>query len=263
MDYQSKLKNGKAMTNTGQRDIAFDPETLEIRPILYRVYSGHVPDRGTIQGVNNNDIVVSLVWDKDGEQYKIYRYGVDTLDRVDQALIGLKIWDKYPWIHEWMMPCERSETIIPEDVIPPAEYLSNKVKLARVKSAIDRFGLPYDSDDFVESRKQDLKFTLRLLDIDLDTYESSCFIGDDNCRIHQDEKFFGSNGNGSDACLLGFIPTYLDEHLDSDNNIPGVPGVTGWNKWKYIVRVKSGVLISDGISHGMSIDIWINQYLGN
>jgi len=257
-EFQSKIKNGKAMTNTGQRDIAFNPETLELRPVLYRVYSGHVPDKGTVQGVNKGDIVVSLVWDKDGEQYKIYQYGVDTLPRVDQGLIGLDIWRKYPWIDEWMMPVERSETVIPEDVIPPSEYLSNKVKLARVKSVVERFGLPYVHNDFVESRKHDLNFSPKLMDIDLNTYEASCFNGDDNCRIHQDEKFYGSNGNGSEATELGFIPTYLGEHLDCEMNIPGVPGVVGWDKWKYIVRIKSGVLISDGISHGMSIDIWIN-----
>lgn len=258
-EFEAKLKNGKAMTNTGQKDIAFNPDTLEIRPVLYRVYSGHVPDRGTIQGVNNGDVVVSLVWDKDGEQYKVYKYGIDTLPRVDQYHIGRAIWDKYEWIHEWMMPCDRSETIIPESVIPPEEYLSNKVKLARIKSVIERFGIPYNDLDFLDSRKQDLKYTPRILDVDLNTYESTCFKHSEGCRIDQEEIFFGSNGNCSGAVQLQFVPSYLDEHLDWRKCTSGIPGVIGWDKWKYILRIRKGVLISNGVSHGMSIDIWVNR----
>jgi hypothetical protein len=259
MEFQFKLKNGKAMTNIGQREIAFDPESLEIRPILYRVYSGHVPDRGTVQGVNVGDVVVSLVWDKDGEVYKIYKYGIDTLPRVDQYHIGRAIWEKYDWIDDWMQPVSRSETIIPKEVIPEFDYLSNKIKLVRMKNTIERFGLPYHENDFLDSRKQDLKFNPRKLDLDLDEYLAvfNC-ITKDNLDIDQQEAFFGSNGNGSKAVGLTIYPTYTDVHPDWERVTPCKPGVNCWDKWKFIVRVKKGLIISEGVSHGMSLDIWIN-----
>lgn len=262
MEFQ-KLKNGDAKTTTGSKQVSFDPETLELRPVLFRVYSGYVPSRGTVQGVKDGDIIASVVWGKNFTDYRLFFWTSTDFSLSEQANLWVRLREKHPWLDAWLEPSGRGETNIPFDVVPESEYLSNKIKWARVSAAISRFGLPFKTEEFMECRKFDLNLNPRKLDIDLSTYESEENHWDGELvNIHQFEEWYGCAGNGSPAVPLVHNSKYVSgsnyAHSETFTR-KGVPGVVGWEKWRFLIRIQFGTVVSNHSSHGKKVDIWENS----
>lgn len=262
MDYL-KLKNGDCRTTTGIKEVSFDPETLEIRPVLFRVYSGYQPDRGTIQGVLNGDIVAQCTWNARGDSYRIYKYGMDNIPYSEQPMYWAKLKEKHPWLDSWLEPSGRSETIIPEEVCPVHEYVAVKVKTARIENCLNRFGITIPVSSFLATRRNDLELTPKELDIDLDTYiaKETHWTGE-LVNISSSEEFYGSAGIGKPAVKLEIDPDYESGsnygYIDVERK-EGKPGVKGWQKWKYIIHVRYGIYEKDHSSYGVGLKVYDNK----
>jgi len=255
MEY-NHLKNGTAKTNSGIKQISFDPETLELRPVLFKVFSGHLSAKGTVQGILDGDVVAQVTWGKSGVHYNVYKNGTDDFTPGQQANMWSALKKKHPWLDAWLEPQERGETNIPESVIPINEYLAVKVKNSRIENAINRFGVPFTLHDFIPCSKGDLQLRPDNLHFNLDEYQpESVSYHNDHCDINKYEEWFGSCGNGSPAVRLDINPTI---HL-SGSTTAGIPGVLGWQKWKYIVQIKTGIHEKNGKTYGRSFRIWENN----
>jgi hypothetical protein len=259
----NQLKNGDAKTNTGIKELAFDSETLEIRPVLFRIYSGYSPSRGTVQGVREGDIIAQCIWNSKSTDYRIYRYGLDDIDLNKQAELWISLREKHPWIDSWLEPSGRGETNIPEEIIPVKNYLSNKIKRARIENALSRFGISGLSvEDFMLSKKKDLQVTPKKLDLNLDEYQPTekHWTGS-LVDIHTSETWYGSTGTGKPATELEIDPEYESgsnyAHTETKRK-DGTPGIKGWQKWKYIVRIVHGCYEKDHSSYGKSFHVWEN-----
>lgn len=262
MDYL-KLKNGDCRTTTGIKEVSFDPETLEIRPVLFRVYSGYQPDRGTIQGVLNGDIVAQCTWNSKGDSYRIYKYGQDNVPYSEQPVYWAKLKEKHPWLDSWLEPSGRSETIIPEDVMPVHEYISIKVKTTRIQNCLNRFGIAIPATQFLSTRKNELVLTPKELNVDLDTYlPKENHLTGELVNISSSEEFYGSSGIGKPAVKLEIDPEYVSESNHA-HKVPetrnGTPGVKGWQKWKYVIHIKHGIYEKDHTSYGVGITVYENN----
>ena len=262
MDFK-QLKNGDCKTNTGIKELAFDPETLELRPVLFRIYSGYAPSRGTIQGVCDGDYVAQVVWNSKSIEYRIYRYGGDNVDINKEAEIWLLLRVKHDWMDSWLEPSSRGETIIPENVIPASEYLAVKVKKDRIINALDRFGIQMDHAHFMNSKKHDLQLTPKKLDIDLNIYQPTELHWTGSLvDIHKSEEWFGSTGIGKPAVKLEIDPAYESgsnyAHSETERK-EGTPGIKGWQKWRYIIRIRHGVHETNHSSWGKSFHVWENS----
>lgn len=262
MDY-IKLKNGDAKTSTGIKEVGFDPDTLEIRPVLFRVYSGYQPDRGTVQGVLNGDIIAQCTWNANGPNYRIYRYGADDIPYTEQGAFWLKLREKHPWLDAWLEPSNRGETVIPEDIVPVSEYVSITVKTARIQNSLNRFGIAIPATQFLSTRKEELQLIPIPLNIDLDSYiPMERHIVGELVDIHSNEEWYGSTGIGKPAVKLEIEPHYesISNYAHSENVVrEGKPGIKGWQKWKYIIRIGYGCYEKDHKSYGTAFTVFDNN----
>lgn len=258
-----QLKNGDCKSNTGIKELSFDPETLELRPVLFRIYSGYQPGRGTVQGVLPGDIVAQCHWNTKETNYRIYRYGSDDVDINKQAELWIQLRTKHIWMNDWLEPSGRSETIIPEHVIPVDDYLTVKVKKARIQNCLDRFGLnEFSVNSFMDTKKNDLQLVPKPLQLNLDVYlpEEEHLVGS-LVSIRKSEVWYGSAGIGRPAVKLEQFAKYSSKsnyaHEQPEEH-PGEPGIKGWKKWKYLVQIESGIYEKDHSSYGMSLKVWEN-----
>ena len=259
-----KLKNGTARTSTGIKELSFDSKTLELRPVLFKVYSGYQPERGTVQGVTVGDIVAQCIWNSKGEEYRIYRFGMDNISPTEQAELWIQLRNKHLWMNSWLEPSGRSETSIPEEIVPKEEYLSTKIKTARIQNLLDRFGIEvFSVEDFMLTRKQDIKFRPIKMDFNPDEYLPNKYHWTGSVvNISTGERWFGSNGNGKPSVELETNPETVSgsnyaysETFQED----GIPGIKGWEKWKFLVCIKYGVYEKDHYTFGNSFTVYKNE----
>lgn len=258
-----QMKSGVCRSNTGYKCVAFDPQSLELRPVIFAVYSGYQPERGTFQGVHPGDILATVSWDRNGELYLIR--AVDNLgaqgDRLDLNK-EVELWStlqaKHPWLNEWLEPQGRSGAWLP---VSEDEYLSVKAKRNRIQKFLDRFGLAerFDVGTFEQDRKSDLCLMPRPLDVDLNEIQSKEYHWTGSLvSIHQSEEWWGSNGDGS-ATPLQIAPEFTSgsnyAHSETSHE-DGNPGVVGWERFKFVIRVCHGVHCRDHSSYGHSVDVW-------
>lgn len=266
MEEFKQLENGRSQTSTGFKRLAFDPITLNLMPVLYRVYSGYLPDRGTVQAVKDGSIVCSVEWNSKGPEYFLYRYGEKTCSVGDQARYWIDLKDKHPWMSDWLEPSPRSETLIPLEIIPESEYLSIKVKNGRITNWSNRFGLSnsFNLELLMKTKAKDLCLAPIMLDFDPDKYCSTELhhIGE-LVNIHESEEWVGSNGDGKEAKTLEFKPTV--EHRSNypyqeDYTELGKPGIEGWNKFKFLIKISYGIYTKDHMSNGIGVNTWQTKF---
>lgn len=259
MENFTAVKNGEARTRTGFVNVVFSPNG-ELRPVLYKVYSGYQPDRGTFQGAVEGDLVATCYWNNDHTVYSLSLFRGDTLDFNKSAEVWPLLKKLHPWLDAWLEPSGRGEVSLPESVVPESEYLSVKHKKGKLQKFLQRFGLPYQPETFERDLKLRLKLQPRPLDVDLDTVVTRCRSWTGSLvSINEEEYWFGSNGNGKPATKLIFDPQF--EHgsnyaYQETETGEGTPGVKGWRKWKYVVRVCHGVEVRNHTSYGHTVDVW-------
>ena len=255
------IKNGTCRSNTGTKSVVFAPD-LTVRPVLYAVYSGYQPDRGTVQGAIKGDLVASLVWGTGYSKYSIYHHGGDRLPLGEEAELWATLKRLHPWFDGWLEPQGRGDCFLPAAAVAESDYLCVRAKRARAEAAIRRYGLPspYTPDLFEQDRKADLQWDPRPLDLDLNQYQpterywTGSLVG-----ISSYERWFGSAGDGSPA-----IPLDIDPEYESGSNYAysetsrseGSPGVIGWRNFRFVVRVCHGVHTRNHFSYGHAVDIW-------
>lgn len=254
------IKNGVCRSNTGTKSIVFEPDTLRLRPVLYAVYSGYQPNRGTVQGALDGDLVASVTWGSRTEDYEISRFGAERVSASEEADIWLRLRARYSWLDAWLSPSGRGATWIPEEVIPESEYLSVRAKRARIAEAIGRFGLPYEVEMFARDAKGDLRLKPHPLDMDLDAYQPSEYHWDGSVvGISRYERWFGSAGDGSEAVPLDIDPEYESgsnyAHTDTVRE-EGSPGIVDWRRFRFVIRVCHGAHTRDHFSYGHTVDVW-------
>lgn len=259
MENFTAVKNGVSSTRTGFVNAVFSPNG-ELRPVLFKVYSGYQPDRGTFQGAVEGDLVATCYWDSNNTVYSLSLFRGDTLDFNRSAEVWQFLKKLHPWLDAWLEPSERGEVSLPESVVPESEYLSVKSKKEKLQKFLQRFGLPYQPEKFEKDLKLRLKLQPRPLDVNLDTIvtHSRSWTGS-LVSISESEQWFGSNGNGKLAVELEHEPSF--EHgsnyaYQETETGEGTPGVKGWRSWKYVVRVCHGACVKDHYSYGHTVDVW-------
>lgn len=260
------IKNGISRSNTGHRLLVFERGYLGLRPVTHAVYSGYQPDRGTFQQAYEGDIVAIVSWDKSGEQYHISR--VDSTGSPwnievplgEAAEYWTAIRHMHPWADEWLEPSGRSGVWIPDDIITESEYISTIKKKTKLEKCFSRFGLPFKVENFLQDPGKGLKTFPRSLDVDLDTIQTQYKTWDGSVvSINESEQWFGSNGNGKPAVKLEHDPEFEHgsnyAHTETTRG-EGTPGIKGWKKWKFVVRICFGAYTTDHSSWGHTIDVW-------
>src|SRR6056297_395154 len=117
------VKNGICRSNTGEKSVVFSSD-LKLRPVLYAVYSGYQPNRGTIQGAAQGDVVASVTWDRRENHYELSRFKGSNLPAGEEAETWLELKKLYPWLDAWLEPEGRRACFLPTSVIPEQDYLS-------------------------------------------------------------------------------------------------------------------------------------------
>lgn len=236
MEQTLTLKNGEIRKHTGKKQIAFVPNTLEIREVLYAIYSGFPNQQGTIQSVYKGDIVAFIEWNGQSEDCQIgyldHEANVCTLPVAQTGELWITLRELHPWLDAWLEPSKRDEPVfIPKEIIPEMSYIMNRKKLEALVKTFDRFALQYDPAEFMDSKKADLKLKPREIDIDMDKYESNAPV----------EEWWGSLGTKREPIKL-----------EVKNGM-----VTRWRKFKHIVRVRMNIYkAKSGVTWGNSIDVW-------
>jgi len=253
------VKNGSSFSRTGSKQVVFTP-TLSLRPVLYAVYSGYQPERGTVQGARCGDLVASVTWGSQSEDYEIFRFGGDRLPLGEEARLWAELKRLHPWFDSFLEPSGRGSVFLPDSVVPEAEYLSVRAKRARIGEAISTLGLPYCVEEFARDPKTELHFEPRAMDVDLDTIQPSEYHWDGSVvGISRYERWFGSAGDGSPAIPLDIDPDYTSgsnyAYTDTEEH-DGSPGVVGWRNYRFVVRVRHGAYTRDHFSYGHTVDVW-------
>lgn len=254
------IKNGSCFSRTGSKQVVFNPQTLALRPVLYAVYSGYRPERGTVQGAIDGDLVASVTWGSRSEDYEISRFGGDRLPLGEEARLWGELKKIHPWLDAWLEPSGRGSVFLPDSVVPESQYLAVRAKRARIGKAISTLGIPYSVDDFARDPKDGLKLEPRPLDCDLDAIQPSEYHWDGSMvEIDRYERWFGSAGDGSPAIPLDIDPEYTSgsnyAHTERDARW-GSPGVIGWRSFRFVARVCHGAYIRDHYSYGHTVDVW-------
>jgi hypothetical protein len=253
------IKNGNCRSNVGEKHLVFLPNR-DLRPVLYAVYSGYQPDRGTVQGAEVGDIIASVKWGKLYQDYIISIHGGGRLTPTEEGKMWILLKKEHPWIDAFLEPSGRGGCFIPDTVIPEHEYLSVRGKRSRLDRFIKRYKIPYNVDTFMNAPKNGLNLEPRPLDIDLDTYQPSEKSWSGSAvSIKTFETWYGSSGNGRNPRPLDIDPTVESgsnyAHTDTYNR-EGSPGIIGWEHHKFVIRVGHGVYTRDHCSYGHTIDIW-------
>ena len=94
-----RLRNGKAMSNTGFRLIVFRRDG-GLAPIVRYRERGYIPDRGTSQLVHLDDLVALNIWDSRSQ--RLYLCRVTSLDNA----AGEGYPDPHAWDVLWEGPAE-------------------------------------------------------------------------------------------------------------------------------------------------------------
>lgn len=260
------IKNGDSRSNTGHRLLVFEPGYLGLRPVTHAVHSGYQPERGTFQQAYEGDIVAIVCWDRSGGKYHIHK--VDSTGSPwninvpfgEAAQIWADIRHKHSWADEWLEPSGRSGVWIPEEIVPASEYTSTLKKVAKLEKCFSRFGLPFKVENFIKDPGKGLNTFPRSLDIDLDTIQTERRTWDGSVvAINVSEQWFGSNGNGKPAVELEHEPEFEHgsnyAHTETTRG-EGKPGIKGWRKWRFVIRVCHGAYERDHSSYGHTIDVW-------
>lgn len=251
------LKNGVCYTNTGYRALSFN-SNLELSPVMYAVYSGYQPNRGTYQV--KEEIVLEYRWGH-GDPGTLYLNGKPIKE--DNPIWKI-IKEKYSFAVDFLKRHSRSGSFIPTEIIAESEYLTVKAKRRKIEKFLKRFGLDkyYKVESFLFCPKQDLRLVPRDLDFNPDKYlPRSKSASGSLVDIDQYERFFSSDGNGSCIELKVVPETESIDHAGGTTRYytKGKPGIPSWKNKKYLIRVIHGAHTSTAYSHvswGKEIDVW-------
>ena len=240
-DRIESIKNGELKRYSGLKQVAFNSKTGQINPVLYAVYSGFANQQGTVQSVQEGDVVAVVSWKENGLMKDYYLYQVQDglkfhVPVPQTALLWQLLHDNNPWLNAWLEPSSRELPVsIPLDIIPETMYLANQAKISHLAKVFDRFALDYDPKDFFESKKSDLKLVPRELDVDLQQMPASDL----------KTEWWGSPGTKKPPI-----------QLDCVSKADGTYSVRGWRRFKHIIRICHDVHKSKRGSHGKTIDVW-------
>lgn len=260
------FSNGNARSNTGQRQVLFSA-TGELRPVAFAVESGYAPDRGTVQVVPKaGDLIARVEWNRAGEEYTLARavedgdcYGQSPPSN-EQAPVWVLLKTLHPWLDGWLAPTGRGPSFLPTEAFG-GETLAARAKRERCEAAIRRFGLPVAySQEWAISPKAGINTRPAALDFDADVYQASAHSWSGSMvGISRRERFFSSAGNGQPAVEL--FPVMNEEHgsnyaHEETVRVTGQPGIPGWNRRRFLVRVVAGAYTREHHSYGVRLDVW-------
>lgn len=256
----SGFVNGKAQSHTGFRQVAFDTN-LTPRPVIYTIESGLTPSRGTVQQEPEvSDIVIRLDWTRRNHLFTVEKVGNSPLPLEVQQEYKEKLFQRYAWLEEFLVPAGRESSFLPAQVYG-GESLAAKAKRERCEFAFQRYGLPLEyKSDWVRSPKQGINTKAATLPFDPDTYQAHYKTWDGSIvGINRKEQFWGSAGDFTPAVELKPIlneihgSNYAHEKTEYREGVPGIPD---WRNYRYLIRLIEGAYTREHFSYGIMLDIW-------
>jgi len=257
------IKNGKARSNTGFRQVLFDGRDLALAPVALRRYSGEKPGRTTYQvGPKTGDLLARCSWRRAGEMYELLRWSGVAWEPAEIELWS-SLRELHPWIDSWLDRAPRGPSYLPAEVAPPERDLAAISKKRKINRFFEKYGVPYEYGEPWElSPMSGIHMEPRELDIEPDEvrpYDIS-IIGS-MVDIHEMDRWYSSDGDGSPAIEL----TELDRREDHRSNYAhdepswaeGSDGLPGWSARRYLIRVVHGAYDRDHTSYGRQVDVWI------
>lgn len=254
-------KNGSSYSRTGSCGLIFSPE-LVLRPVIFAVHSGYRPDHGTFQVAPvEGDLVFWCSWGSRDTDYGISR--ADAEGNLRELPIGETppLWTAlhraHPWTRDWLEPGSgRFGYSIPDEVIPPGDYLATKAKSARIARFERRFGI--DLPGAMTAPKGGLNLEPRPIDggfrsiVPHQKHWTGSMVG-----IDRSESWYASNGNG-DSIPIAIAPDSESgsnwAHSERPEYRDGAP-VQYPPGYRYIIRVVWGAYTSNHHSHGVAVDV--------
>lgn len=276
MSSTTVIKNGEANTNSGFKRLVFS-QTLKLRPVVYAVHSGHMPNRGTFQTFpEHSDYVIYASWTKSSYYINVYQNNLSgstlnyNIPIDNSALIMDRLEELHPWITTWMQRQARGGIWIPFDVVPLDKYLSYVNKRYQYESFVRIYGIDLSWDIWATSSKEGIKMRA---EPNLGDWIGRVPVCRKGPNINTEELFYGSDGDGT-ATLLPSEPTVItitntEPKANVDSNfitplstktkaIIGTPIILPRN-YRYIVRVIKGGYIRNDESYGISVEIRRNR----
>lgn len=264
--------NGSSKSNTGYRAVLFS-STGELRPVAFCRESGYMPDRGTVQvAPRKGDLIAQVEWDRRGEEYALLEVMEDHEGGESMYLAAnpvsfnqqSPIWEmlktRHPWLDGWLAPTGRGPSYLPADAFG-GETLAARAKRERCEAAFRRFGITMAfSHEWAISPKAGINTRPEPLNFDPDAYQATARSWTGSAvGISRRERFFSSAGNGTPAVELF---TTLEEERGSNwahertEYRAGQPGIPGWNKRRYLIRLITGAYTREHYSYGVRLDVW-------
>jgi hypothetical protein len=265
--FKMSMVNGEARSNTGYRQVVFGPH-FEMRPVIYRVYSGYQPTRYTVQVINVGDLLFRVEWGRSFETFSVEVVtGADYGGPTTRTLAETEAWPlwetlrkRFPQADDFIKKVKRGPSYLPTDIWPEDQDLSALAKVSRKAGFESRYGVELPSG-VLTSPKAGLCYApidkplAELLDLNPSEYSwDGSMVG-----IHRTTRYWWSNGRG---VAMPAVPVdrvnyesgsnYAHEETTLDE--PMVEGLLPPPKWaRFLVEVCTGAYTSDHFSHGVKV----------